>query len=209
MTAKNVLHKISDQITRVALEMPFSDRSYYIEWMAQHYHMVTHSMRMLELSAGFSRNQKEHDRWFQHLRGEVNHHMVLEGDAAKLGADVNQISAVPEINAIVRSVYGGIITVGPHWLFGHALVLEGFACKGGNALLKTVTEVFGDSKFLKLHVDADDGHDGHFEVGCRDVDALPREAQKEVIMAAEITGTLYREALRKIQAQAGSKKRAA
>lgn len=209
MKATELLHKVASEITETAKEMPFEKRAYYTNWMAQHYHMVTHSMRMLELSAGFAKSQKEHDRWFHHLRGEVNHHLVLEADAAALDVKVQDVPALPEINAIVRSVYGGIITVGPHWLFGHALALEGFACKGGPGLLDLLVREYGSSKFMSLHVDADDGHDGHFEVGCRDVDALPREAQKEVIMAAEITGTLYREALRKIQAQAGSKKRAA
>lgn len=199
MKAKDVLHKVAETITATSREMPFSHRDYYKGWMAQHYHMVAHSMRMLELSAAFGRSQKEHDRWFQHLRGEVNHHLVLASDAAALGVEVNKVPAFPEIHAIVRSVYGGIITVGPHWLFGHALALEGFACKGGHYLLDLMVREYGDSKFMKLHVDADDGHDGHFEVGCRDVDALPGSEQAEVATAAEITGALYCRALHRIR----------
>ena len=209
MNAKNVLHKVSDEITATAKTMPFDNREFYVGWMAQHYHMVTHSMRMLELSAAMGKSDAEHDRWFNHLRGEVNHHKVLASDAKKLDVDVTKIEAFPEINAIVQSVYGGIINCGSHWLFGHALALEGFSCKGGGYILDLLVKTYGESKFMDLHVDADDGHDGHFDVGLRDVEKLSAEKQSEVIKAANITGALYCRTMLRLSEGLSSKARRA
>jgi hypothetical protein len=183
---------------------PWHERESYVAWMAQHFRMVEHTMRMCELAAATARSEAEHDRWHHHLTEEKNHHKIMLHDARKIGADLLSYAVMPEVTAMVLSVQGGILLRGSHWLIGHAMVLEGLAVTSGKALAQAVS-IHAPNRFVEVHVEEDGGEDGHYEDGLRYINEAPQKDAEDICQAILVTSKLYSQVLDglKTQAQVG------
>src|SRR5687768_17384452 len=73
------------------------DIQIYAQYLAQTYYYVSHSTRLLALSASrFSVSHEDlHRRFIAHMVEEKGHHLIAAADLKKLGYDIKLISELP------------------------------------------------------------------------------------------------------------------
>src|SRR5262249_33063446 len=66
-------------------------RGQYIKFLANNHQFVRWTTRILARVAGFAENADLRNHYLRHLRGEIDHELIIERDLAYLGADVDYI----------------------------------------------------------------------------------------------------------------------
>jgi hypothetical protein len=141
---------------------PWEDRFAYAEYLAQTYHYVCHSTRLLAASAallGVDR-EKLHQRFLKHAAEERSHHLLASRDLTKLGFSLDDFPELPSTQAFYEPQYYRIEHVSPLAMFGYILALEGSAVEYGPSAYQAVCAAHGESPtaFLRVHAGEDPGH---------------------------------------------------
>jgi thiaminase len=141
---------------------PWQSREVYAEWIAQTYHFVCHSTRLLALSASrFSVAEDAfHLRFLEHLREEKNHDKLALSDLRALGHDISDHPEQPETRAFWQGQYYLVEHVSPKALFGYIWSLEELAATKGRSIYKELCRAHGEpaSVFMKVHAEEDLDH---------------------------------------------------
>src|ERR1700753_4293061 len=101
-------------------ELAWEDPRFYAEFLAQTYHYVCHTTRLLALSAsqlGVER-EKLHQRFLGHAAEERSHHLLAQRDIKQLGYDVVNLPELPATSALYETQYHRIQQIGPTSVFG-------------------------------------------------------------------------------------------
>jgi thiaminase len=183
-------------------EFPFSDRAAYAEFLAQTYHYVTHTTRLLGLVASRIGPDREklHFGFMKHAAEERSHHLLAEHDLEKLDDRLANHPPLAVTSALQECQYYRVLYQEPTSIFGHIVALEGVASLHGPWVYETVRNAHGEaaSTFVKLHAEDDPSHMRHtFE-------AISRltEREKELIRANFLhTSALYATLLREMAAE--------
>ncbi len=184
---------------------PWRSRSAYAHWLAQTYHYVVHTTRLIALCASRFDVQMDayHRQLLEHLVEERDHDLLLVADLAALGHTAAEFPERPQTSALYQVVYYRVEHQTPFALFGYSLLLEGAAAEGGTDLADLVGDAHGEdsASFLRVHGEADPGH---VERGFTSLEGIGA-AESRVIAATLIqTGTLYAAVLNAIAAAVGS-----
>jgi Iron-containing redox enzyme len=146
----------------VLAELPWGRRGWYANFMAQVYHFVCHSSRLLALVASRIEIEDEelHKRFLTHAGEERGHHLLALHDLRAAGFELEQFSELPSTAGFYQSQYYKIEHQHPMAFLGYVLMLEGLGVKRGNELYKAASDHHGveGSTFLKVHVEADQDH---------------------------------------------------
>lgn len=141
---------------------PFTDRNAYAEFLAQTYHYVTHTTRLLGLVASRIGPDREklHFGFMKHAAEERSHHLLAEHDLRKLGHDLADHPPLAAAAALQECQYYRVLYDEPTSIFGHIVALEGVATIHGPWVHETVRTAYGDeaSTFVKLHAEDDPSH---------------------------------------------------
>ncbi len=194
----------TEKMAQVLRDFPWENKEAYAWWLAQTYHMVHHSTRLVALSAAHVPLERAelHTRFIDHAHEERNHQLLCVADLKALGApSPDQFQCLAATAAIHQIQYYWIQHRGPTTLFGYILVLECMAKEFGPELTRRIVAAFGKeaARFLKVHAEDDVEHT---EKAFAQLAQLPAAEQALIQENLAISAELYRLMLKEIIATA-------
>lgn len=181
---------------KFALSLPWENREFYINYLAQTYHYVDHTHQLLCLVAGNCDKslEKIRARFIEHASEEKGHEHLLKQDLHCLGARLDQYPEVPQTKNFYEIQFFQIQHVSPMAMFGYITVLEGLTYLYSKQILKKVNAAgMGKAcKFLALHEEVDQDHFPH---ALQFLQGLPVEIQEIVKKNFDQSLVLYKEVL--------------
>lgn len=181
-------------------DFPWSDPEAYAMWLAQTYHMVNHSTRLVALAGALTdlgRNDL-HARFVDHSREERGHQLICVSDLRELGRKVEDYPCLEPSAALYQVQYYWIEHRSPIAFFGYTLALECMAGAFGKEILAQVLATHGPraSKFVKLHAEDDLEHT---EKAFQQLHALSSDERAMVQENLELSAGLYRAMLTEVR----------
>ncbi|HVK61458.1 MAG TPA: iron-containing redox enzyme family protein [Bdellovibrionales bacterium] len=151
-----------DKAGAVLHSYPWQDPRAYGMWLAQTYHMVTHTTRLLALAgASFPIEQTRlHNRFVDHSKEERGHEKVCIQDIKALGYELSDFPKLYQSEVMYQIQYYWIQHRNPVSFFGYTLALECLAERFGAPVGKMLIEKHGmeATKFVRLHSEDDIEH---------------------------------------------------
>lgn len=148
----------------------------YINCLFNLHQYVRHTTRLCARSIAFAENIDLRNHYINHLRGEVNHELIIEKDLKHLGADVEYLKSahVPdpetkEFMVVQESTIG--FYQDPVLMLACPLAAEGVAAHMSQEFLNSLEQTISSwgvsepkqaMRFLASHVHTDGGEDGHW-----------------------------------------------
>jgi pyrroloquinoline quinone (PQQ) biosynthesis protein C len=180
------------QVLATGEDFPWRSRPAYASWLAQTYHYIVHTSRIIALAA--SRCDRRHDelhrRLVHYLNEESDHDLLALDDLRALGHSIEEFPEHPLTAAFYQVDYYRIEHETPLALFGRSLLLEGAAAAGADRLADQVAEAFGEktATFLRLHGREDPSHvDNAF----RALEGVGQEEEAVIAAALTQSGVIY------------------
>lgn len=142
-----------DRVVATITSLNWADRDTYGDFLAQTYHHICHSTRLL--AAAGARFGVDQDQWhlqcMKHAGEERSHEKLSLTDLQEIGRKLSDYPELPGTKALYRSAYYLIEHVGPITLFGYAYFLERMGIEA--ARIQAVAEpVFGAKAVKHCHV---------------------------------------------------------
>jgi uncharacterized ferritin-like protein (DUF455 family) len=180
--------------------MPWTNKEFYKNWLAQSFYYTTHSTRMLAFAAGWSptTEQNYYRRSLAHIREEQSHDLLAVRDLEKLGSkrenyeelEVCRALWEPQFYKMQRSTKA---------LLGYILALEYLAVQTFPTLNQVLTETYGKEATHFVRVHAEDDPD-HVEEAFHQIAACSKEEQLEILKNFNQTCVMYTALLNDIKA---------
>ncbi|MBC74436.1 MAG: hypothetical protein CME64_00315 [Halobacteriovoraceae bacterium] len=148
------LNSVMEKLSNAGLT---SDREKYVNFLAQTYYFVCHSVPLLELAIRHSQNDDFIKRSLEHIKEESGHEKIALHDLKKLGANIHDY---PEWNW-TQNFYGrqyDLVLEDGEILLGYILALEGIAALGKKAAKQVNDNFDRGTKFVDIHVEEDQDH---------------------------------------------------
>lgn len=164
ITKLNRALDISIDITQKTYEnMPWDNKNFYANYIAQTFYYVRHSTRMLALSAGrldYENQQHIHLRFLKHLSEEANHEKLALNDLLFLGYKISDFKELNSTRIFYETQYYKIEHQHPIALMGYILFLEALALNVCPPLSRKLHEIYGKNSatFLFVHGEEDPHH---------------------------------------------------
>ncbi|MCO4755467.1 MAG: iron-containing redox enzyme family protein [Bacteriovoracaceae bacterium] len=133
------------------------DRETYINFLAQTYYFVCHSVPLLKMAIKNTSNEEFIERSLEHIKEENGHEMIALRDLKRLGANIQDY---PEWKW-TKDFYGKqyeLVAENGEILLGYILALEGIAALSKEAAASVEKSFEKGSKFVKIHVEEDQEH---------------------------------------------------
>lgn len=145
------------------VNMPWDNKEFYANYMAQTFYYVRHSTRILALSASrlnYENQQKIHLRFLKHLGEEANHEKLAINDLKFLGHKIEDFKELNATRFFYEPQYYKIEHLHPMALMGYILYLEVLAQNVCPPLSKKLAELYGkkSATFLLVHGEEDPHH---------------------------------------------------
>lgn len=138
--------------------MPWSDKNFYAEWVAQTYFYVNHSVNLLKVAAEHCQNHEVRERFIEHISEESGHEKLCLNDLKFMGLKIEQFNELPITREMYEKQYH-IAKQNPPALIGYILALEILAAKILPDIMKTINEAHPISKaFARVHAEEDQDH---------------------------------------------------
>ncbi len=161
---KSDLDKSMLQVHAAIRAFPWSDRVAYGDWIAQTYHYVKHSTRLLAAAAARfptdDAGNALHHRFAKHMSEEKKHELLCVHDLGALDFPLGAFPELPATQMFYASQYFAVEHEDPMALFGYILVLEVTSVREGGWVREQVVAAHGDkaASFVKLHAEEDVEH---------------------------------------------------
>jgi len=200
------------EITQLVNEFPWQDKEAYAEWLAQTYHYVKYSTRLLTLAATRTplENLPLHNRFIDHSKEERSHEVLCVNDLKAMGKDIKDFEEHFTAASMYQGQFFWITYQNPLAFFGYILFLEGIGSRHCATMYKQATAAHGAKAGVFLRVHSDEDQD-HIVKAFGEIDKFSDDVKELVIQNFEQTSVMYcmllREAMR--VAQGRSKKSAA
>lgn len=144
-------------------QMPWANREFYSNYLAQTFYYVRHSTRILALSAGrldYENQQKIHLRFLKHLGEEANHEKLALNDLKFMGHTIDDFDELNTTRFFYETQYYKIEHQHPLALMGYILFLEVLAQNVCPPLSRKLADLHGkkSATFLLVHGEEDPEH---------------------------------------------------
>ena len=151
-----------DEIGRYLLTFPWENKAAYTEWLAQTFFLVRNTTRFISLAAANAEmsDRELHYEMIGHLKGELNHDLVVLNDLKAFDMKPEDFTERVEIQLIRQTQYFWLDRGPAASLCGYALLLEGLASKYGPPILERLEKAHGKKNcaFMRLHCEVDVEH---------------------------------------------------
>lgn len=189
---KKQFEKEMENFGKYSVDIPWEEKQFYTNWLAQTYYYSRHTTRLLMLGGsrfGFDQNSL-HRRFGKHADEEKGHEKLVVNDLKGLGKSIDDLPEFPETAAFYKMQYYWIEHVAPLSFFGFILFLEGIAVYHGKKIYERAVTAHGDSSasFLKVHINEDVGH---VEEAFNNLEGLSEEQEKMICQNMEEASRLY------------------
>jgi thiaminase len=161
---KQLLQDCVEQLTLATDRFPWEDPKAYADWLAQTYHYVCHSTRLLAAAAAIfpcdERGNALHHRFAAHMAEEKKHELLCVHDLKKISAKLEDYPEHHSTRAFYEPNYFKIEHHSPMALFGFILPLEAIGPSTGKRIIDRVTAAHGpkSDSFLRVHTEEDVDH---------------------------------------------------
>ncbi|MCA9681730.1 MAG: hypothetical protein KC457_06010 [Myxococcales bacterium] len=151
-------------------------REQYVCTLENLHQYVRQTTRLAARGIAYARSDALRDHFIYHLRGEINHELLIERDLARLGEDVDYVKhlCVPdpetkEFMVVQESTIG--FHRDPLLLLACPMAAEGVAAHMDAAMLQSLHRAIASwgiadprlvTTFLSSHMNTDGGEDGHW-----------------------------------------------
>ncbi len=159
---KKILEKQLNHTTELINSLPWDNKQFYADYLAQTYYFVCHSTRLLARSISHFPVNKDYlyKHFLAHLKEENYHERLASSDIKNLGYSLDNLpennltKAFWEVQYYKNDQSKGIA------LMGYILYLEGIAVHCFQNAYKTVNQCHGPkaSHFIRVHVEEDPEH---------------------------------------------------
>lgn len=182
------------------LNVPWERKEVYASWLAQTYHFVCHSTRIVAMAgAKFSYERNEfHLSSIEHLNQEKNHEKLLLMDLKNLGLAVAEIPKTLSSSILFQNQYYWIQNQNPISVYGYYLLLEGIAAEFGPKIYQTLKSHYPEKclSFVRVHAEEDEGHiDEHLNK----LNDLPSEEIDLIIQNLKQSSLIYQSILKEMR----------
>lgn len=148
-------------ICKQFLNSDWEDTSFYSEYLAQSFHYICHSTKLLALAIAHSNeNQKAfYRRSVKHISEEDGHQYLAETDLKRLGMKLSSFKENDATKLLWEPQYYKISQINTS-ILGYILGLECIAVKTFDEIYARVKTAHGDkaSSFIRVHAEEDPGH---------------------------------------------------
>lgn len=160
---KSLFEQNLNHLSDTARTYPWENQQAYASWLANTYHYVCNSTRILALAAAHMPPQLTllSNRFIAHAAEETGHEKLLERDLKSLGYEPKDFPVSHEMKLYHASLYYWMSPAGnPIGLIGWILSLEGIAAKLGPWGHETTQKIYGTkaTNFLRVHAEEDPDH---------------------------------------------------
>ncbi len=174
---KTELHRLEPELSR----FPWENRKSYALFLAQVFHYVKHSSRIMSTVAAHLPQEMEsmHIALLKHTTEEMGHQFLAKQDVKFLGYD---LADFPELSTTkmfyepqyYKAIYGNAIG-----FYGYALALEGTAVILMRAVYEKCRDLYGEKgcNFLRVHAEEDVKH---VDSAIKLLEQLPAEAKASI-----------------------------
>lgn len=196
MSPKNNQVKVNtkkiDELCVKMREFPWEDKEAYARYLAQAFHYVSHSTRLLAAAAGAMdpADEKLFNRFVKHISEEKSHEKLAARDLERLGFSLGDYPELAATRSMYEIQYHKIFRHGPVVLMGYILPLEIVAsseCPGIFRRLDKCQEKEASS-FIRLHGEEDPDH---VEKALDSLKGLDKERLAKIDQNIEQTVDLY------------------
>ncbi|MBC7537891.1 MAG: iron-containing redox enzyme family protein [Bacteriovorax sp.] len=141
--------------------LPWEDKAFYSNYLAQTYYFVCHSTRLLARSISHFGVERDslYRRFVAHLKEENYHERIAESDLLAMGMSPNDFEELAITKAFWESQYYKIDQTKGTSLLGYILYLEAIPVHCFKGILKYFPE--NANRFLKVHMEEDPKHLDH------------------------------------------------
>ncbi len=143
------------------LNMPWEDRGFYAQYLAQTYYYTFHSTRMLALAAARTTSGQfdYYNRSVEHIAEEAGHENLALTDLKRLGFKIEDFSELSTTRAFWQPQYF-LIDRSATTLLGYILALEWLAVATFPAVHERIKKLYGEKcvNFIRVHADEDPDH---------------------------------------------------
>ncbi|WP_224368519.1 hypothetical protein [Hyalangium versicolor] len=171
------LDKVGQASFFQAVEAGTLTREQYVYSLTQMHQFVRYTTRLLGRCVGTSPTTELRTHFIAHLRGEINHEIIIEKDLAHLGEDVQYVKELAQANLPTREfMCTQEAAIGfyedPILMLAAPLAAEGVSGHLGNLFMEKlngcvaswgVKEPQKATHFLGSHIEFDGGDDGHWQ----------------------------------------------
>lgn len=193
-------------LEKAAMQFSWEDQEKYLHWLANSFHYVVSSTRLLALAAGCmpAHLTSLSNRFIAHAAEEKGHEKLLVMDLRDFDRRIEDFEVSLEMKFYFRSLYFWVSPASsPIGLLGWVLSLEGLAASIGPLAYDRVRKAYGGkgTKFLKVHSDADPDH---LNKALEAVSGLSPDERRLVLSAAKDYANQYVGFLRSIRENGAS-----
>lgn len=141
----------------------WKNKNFYADYIAQTFHYVKHSTRLLALSASrlnYEEEQAYHLRFISHLKEESNHEKLALNDLKHLGFQIEDMPELSSTRLFYEPQYYKVEHERPLALMGYILYLEALAQKACPSLVEELSSKYGNrcATFFHVHGEEDPEH---------------------------------------------------
>lgn len=168
--------------------LPWQDKAFYTNYLAQTYYFVSHSTRLLARSISHFGVDRDilYKRFVAHLKEENYHEKIAINDLSALGYRPDDFLELPITKAFWESQFYKIDQSKGTSLLGYILYLEAIPVYCFKGVLAKLPR--GASKFAEVHMEEDPKHLEHV---IEMIEKLSKDEQEEVWENFNQTAEIY------------------
>lgn len=146
----------------VIMGYPWDDKKAYAIFLAQVFHFVKHSSRIMSTVAAHLPQEMEqmHTQLLKHATEEMGHQFLAKQDLKYLGHPLEGLPELASTRMFYEPQYFKAIHGNPIGFYGYALALEGTAVMRLKQIYSRCKELYGEKacNFLRVHAEEDENH---------------------------------------------------
>ncbi len=140
----------------------YKDKEKYAQFLAQTFHYVSHSTRLLAFAAGVMPldNTQYFRRYVDHISEEKGHENIAKKDLELFGFDMAKFPELSCTKMFWEPQYFKIQHQDPIALMGYIIALEVFSAQCFPAFYKDLQATYDEKvlRFVKIHAEEDQDH---------------------------------------------------
>lgn len=192
--------EINQELSKIKAEiidLPWTNKQFYLNWLCQSYYYVSHSSQLLALCAAYAKDLNQHKFFLKHTNEEKGHEVLASNDLKKLGYNELPYKENIYTQAFWQTQFYQIQHLRPTAFYGYAMFLEALVIDVGPQILNTLEKHFpqGSYSFLKVHCHEDLGHvDENYKI----LNSLSELEKNEILNNFKMSKEIYMSMLRSI-----------
>jgi len=206
----SVYQKQLDHAKILIHALPWEERNFYANYLAQTYYFVCHSTRLLARAISYFSIEQDplYRRFIAHIAEENYHERLAEKDLKNLSLNIKNFPEHSLTKSFYESQYYKIEKTQGIGFLGYVLYLEAVAVFAYPEIATRLVSCYGEkcSKFLKVHTEEDPQH---LNKAIQEIEKLNAQEQAQIWDNFTQTADIYHQILIDIKNHSVTRKKVA